>query len=170
MCTQLGHVYTVNRNAQCPVKIIFTTLNGKLKQRMDETMGEQYRRWKGVQMLEQPLQGLWRIETTPEPDQTNDHTRPTISKKDIIYLTADSPNMLESLCVERRSSRPRSTVRSLAASKRLSLLALPIKGSWCEYSLSESADGGYGTLDVACCAGWLLNDGYRVNSLVVLTA
>lgn len=85
MSTQLGHVYNVNRHSPNPVKLLCTPLNGKLKERMDGAGTGQHMRWKGITFSEKPLNALW---TGKEPE---------IEQDKVVYLTADSPNLLSSL-------------------------------------------------------------------------
>lgn len=113
MSTQLGHMYSVNRNAVSPVRIICTPLEGKLRHRMDTAGEGHHTRWKGVTFLNQAVNTLWSSQPYPAPAaiDTSDGTLgaegaatlaataslPRIDKESVIYLTADSPNVLSEL-------------------------------------------------------------------------
>lgn len=119
MSTQLAHVYNVNRNAVNSVNVIFTPLEGQLKQRMVEGRKGDYLRWKGLQVYEKPIEELWsdrkastvaNTEAAPRdaddkpasPGGSDVHGQNEASgclvhKEDVTYLTADSKNVLESL-------------------------------------------------------------------------
>lgn len=116
MSTQLAHVYNVNRNAVHSVNVIFTPLEGQLKQRMVEGRKGDYLRWKGLQVSEKPIEDLWSASEAPSvlPDTTEKQTEVSTStqseinvqtheiecrirKEDVIYLTADSEYTLSTL-------------------------------------------------------------------------
>lgn len=114
MSTQLAHVYNVNRNAVHSVKVIFTPLEGQLKQRMVEGRKGDYLRWKGMNVYEKRIEELWcpalsptansgdgnkqpDASSNPEPDGVTQEMADVIKKEDVIYLTADSKNVLSAL-------------------------------------------------------------------------
>lgn len=109
MSTQISHVYNVNRNAIHPVNVICTPLNGRLQERMDTVGRGVHNRWKGMAFLHDRLDSLWKEgasqEVSPiadsnaqsEPEAASPSTTVKIEQKDVIYLTADSPNTLEKL-------------------------------------------------------------------------
>lgn len=114
MSTQLAHVYNVNRTAVHSVNVIFTPLEGQLKQRMVEGRKGDYLRWKGLQVYEKPILDLWsdnratsaqvdvteneaEASTSTQNDSETPRREPSIRKEDVIYLTADSKNVLQTL-------------------------------------------------------------------------
>ena len=114
MSIQLGHVYSVNRTAAHPMEVIFTPLNGTLRERMDGTGGGHHLGWKHVTTLYTPLKSLWEPES-PAVDKTGTSDRSQkpdnalsqakgkqkvqlpVPKESVVYLTADSHNVLTEL-------------------------------------------------------------------------
>ncbi|KAG0146185.1 hypothetical protein CROQUDRAFT_77967 [Cronartium quercuum f. sp. fusiforme G11] len=81
---QLSHSYSVNRKSQIRfTELICTSFNGKLKQKM-ELNGNQHLRWKNFNFSEISLKDFIQ----------ND-------QQDVIYLTADSPNIITNIDTEK---------------------------------------------------------------------
>ncbi|XP_007907017.1 tRNA methyltransferase 10 homolog A isoform X1 [Callorhinchus milii] len=74
---QVHRCYAENRKAAHPVKLILTSHNGQLKKNMDENE-KGWVNWKGIVV-------------------TSEHFSEAIQKEDLVYLTSDSPNMLNEL-------------------------------------------------------------------------
>ena len=81
MSSQLTRCHSENRRSQKTVELFFTTLNGRLKERMETGLHGVHMRWRGVHVSDEPYQVV-----------LND-----IRPDDFIYLTADSPNVLHTL-------------------------------------------------------------------------
>jgi hypothetical protein len=124
MSTQLAHVYNANRHALRPINLIFTPLGGKLEKVMLEGRKGDYLRWKGLHILKTPLEALWApvdvpkldaagtivhnsdivgpVRVAEEPPIKEDEIPavnivPHVQKSQVIYLTADSKNVLSEL-------------------------------------------------------------------------
>ncbi|KAJ1662851.1 tRNA (guanine(9)-N(1))-methyltransferase [Coemansia sp. RSA 1813] len=79
VCSQVGRCYAANRQAQAPVDLHITRLHGKGKDRFDTAMA-QHHNW------------------DPQYISMEDSEYIELFAKDqLVYLTADSPNVIESL-------------------------------------------------------------------------
>ncbi|XP_048458705.1 RNA (guanine-9-)-methyltransferase domain-containing protein 2 [Rhincodon typus] len=74
---QIQRCYAENRKAAHPVRMYLTSHSGQLKKNMDEN-DKGWVNWKGITV-------------TPE------HVSEAIKKEDLVYLTSDSPNVLNDL-------------------------------------------------------------------------
>ncbi|TWW63704.1 RNA (guanine-9-)-methyltransferase domain-containing protein 2 [Takifugu flavidus] len=74
---QIQRCYAINRRAQHPVQFYVTSLGGQLKQSMDEK-DKGWVNWKDIS-----------FET--------EHYSEVLAKEELVYLTSDSPNVLEEL-------------------------------------------------------------------------
>ncbi|XP_072898517.1 tRNA methyltransferase 10 homolog A [Hemitrygon akajei] len=74
---QIQRCYAENRRATHPVKMFLTSHSGQLKKNMDEN-DKGWVNWKGITV-------------------TSNHFSEIIKKEDLIYLTSDSPNVLNEL-------------------------------------------------------------------------
>ncbi|XP_078479867.1 tRNA methyltransferase 10 homolog A-like [Lampetra planeri] len=74
---QIQRCYAENRRASQPVQFHLTSLGGQLKQSMDEK-DKGWVNWKGISI-------------------TTDHYIDVMAKDELVYLTSDSPNVLEEL-------------------------------------------------------------------------
>ncbi|KAH6653046.1 guanine-1-methyltransferase-domain-containing protein [Truncatella angustata] len=81
LSSQVTRSYSDNRTAQHPVHLCVSSFGGKLKQRFDTTLVGQYQKWKGITFAEDDFPEL-------EADDVD---------KSIVYLTADSPYVLDRL-------------------------------------------------------------------------
>ena len=113
MTTQLGHVYSVNRTSPNPTNVILTPLYGALRQRMDGPGQGHHLSWRRITTLHTPLHHLWApsppLSDNEESVQGSDAAPPQstangkqrvqlpLAKDSIIYLTADSQNVLTEL-------------------------------------------------------------------------
>ncbi|KZV70293.1 hypothetical protein PENSPDRAFT_651683 [Peniophora sp. CONT] len=117
LISQLSYSYSVNRRAQTPfTSILFTSLNGRTKARMDEMNDSGYSRWTSTEWWGEEFDDLWAedgslaepLATAPqlkslEPEAVHDlkpastSRRARATKSSIVYLTADSSDVLEEL-------------------------------------------------------------------------
>ncbi|XP_040887150.1 RNA (guanine-9-)-methyltransferase domain-containing protein 2 [Toxotes jaculatrix] len=74
---QIQRCYAENRRALHPVEFYLTSLGGQLKQSMDEK-DKGWVNWKGISFK-------------------TEHYSEVVAKEDLVYLTSDSPNVLEEL-------------------------------------------------------------------------
>lgn len=81
MSAQLTRCHAENRRGLKVVELFLTSLNGKLGERMERGMKGVHHRWKGVHVSAEPYEATF-----------ND-----IQSENLVYLTADSPNIIQSL-------------------------------------------------------------------------
>jgi len=81
MNTQLTRCHAENKKSLKPVDLYITSLDKRLGERMENAMQGMHHRWKGVQISTQPYQDVL-------SDVPSEH---------LVYLTADSPNVINSL-------------------------------------------------------------------------
>ncbi|KAK2860599.1 hypothetical protein Q7C36_004765 [Tachysurus vachellii] len=74
---QIQRCYAENRRAAHPVQFYITSHGGQLKQNMDE-INKGWVNWKDIHIKSEPFQEI-------------------LSKEDLVYLTSDSPNVLQEL-------------------------------------------------------------------------
>ncbi|RPB21515.1 hypothetical protein L211DRAFT_840703 [Terfezia boudieri ATCC MYA-4762] len=79
LSSQLTRSYSDNRNAQYQVQLYVTSLNKRLKQRMETTLKNHHKNWKRVKFCE------------------NDYEVTQENKDNLIYLSSDSDYTLEGL-------------------------------------------------------------------------
>ncbi|KAH8919597.1 hypothetical protein BT69DRAFT_1246252 [Atractiella rhizophila] len=109
---QLSYCYNHSRTTEKPFRIICTGLDGRTLDRLNGTLGGQHQSWHGFQWTSESLDWLWKKDPAPstsEPKPPDDvakavpresvkfDTIPTFSQQDVVYLTADSPNILTTL-------------------------------------------------------------------------
>jgi tRNA (guanine9-N1)-methyltransferase len=94
----LAYTYSANRHAAHTFSaLLFTSLNGKTKQKLDAMNDASYRRWSRTEWWEEGYDRLW---TTGQPPQSpteemNTQGSPApADRKNIVYLTADSSEEL----------------------------------------------------------------------------
>ena len=81
MNTQLTRCHAENKKSLKPVDLYITSLDKRLGERMETAMQGMHHRWKGVQISTQPYQDVL----------------PNVTSENLVYLTADSPNVINSL-------------------------------------------------------------------------
>jgi len=81
MSSQLSHCYAYNRRSLKTLDLWITSLCGRLGERMDTVMHGVHRKWRGIEVSSDGYDGLLN----------------TVAKEDLVYLTADSDNVIESL-------------------------------------------------------------------------
>ncbi|KAH8118661.1 guanine-1-methyltransferase-domain-containing protein [Phellopilus nigrolimitatus] len=102
---QLAYTYSANRKANCPfTSLLYTTLNGRLRTRLDGLNDAGYRRWTGTEWWEEGYDHLWAEKAEEsegkdgKPDETRKRNERSRSDKDkVVYLTADADEELEEL-------------------------------------------------------------------------
>lgn len=85
MNTQLTRCHAENKKSLKPVDLYITSLEKRLGERMETAMQGMHYRWKGVQISTQPYQDILQ----------------DVSSDNFVYLTADSPNVINSLDKEK---------------------------------------------------------------------
>jgi tRNA (guanine9-N1)-methyltransferase len=83
LCSQLAYTYSANRNASYPFSLLYTSLNGRTRDRLEAMNNAAYSRWTKTEWWPDSYERLWSSETDV--------------KKSIVYLTADSTEELEEL-------------------------------------------------------------------------
>jgi tRNA (guanine9-N1)-methyltransferase len=81
MSSQLTRCHSENRRSQNTVELFFTTLNGRLQERMETNLHGVHLRWRGVHASTDSYQAVLK----------------DVALHDFVYLTADSPNVLHTL-------------------------------------------------------------------------
>ncbi|KIY73927.1 hypothetical protein CYLTODRAFT_341124 [Cylindrobasidium torrendii FP15055 ss-10] len=82
LTTQLAYVYSSNRNSAYPFRLIFTSINGRTKQRLESFSDAAHTRWKGTEWWEEGYEKLWA--------NTSDVEEVKAIKRQVVYLTADT--------------------------------------------------------------------------------
>lgn len=105
LTSQLAYTYSANRSAPCAFSfLLFTSLNGRTKQRLDVMNDASYRRWSNTEWWEEGYERIWTHLSSSSSDQPpNEPTSvpadcngppPTPDTSDprdsVVYLTADS--------------------------------------------------------------------------------
>src|ERR1700755_93159 len=81
MSSQLTRCHAVNKRSLKPVELSITSLNGRLGQRMESELKGVHHRWKRVNISADPYETVFK----------------DIEPENLIYLTADSDNVIQSL-------------------------------------------------------------------------
>ncbi|KAH0839773.1 guanine-1-methyltransferase-domain-containing protein [Lanmaoa asiatica] len=102
LTSQLAYTYSANRHAAHAFSaLIFTSLNGRTKQRLDAINDAGYRRWSRTEWWEGDYDRLWTEPSEPlqSPSEAEDAQgslalAAQADRKNIVYLTADSSEEL----------------------------------------------------------------------------
>lgn len=103
LTSQLAYTYSANRHAACAFSVLlFTSLNGRTKQRLDAINDAGYRRWSRTEWWEEGYDRLWTELPSQRPqspsEKTNTEVCPALpaqaDRENIVYLTADSSEEL----------------------------------------------------------------------------
>ncbi|VDC04137.1 unnamed protein product [Peniophora sp. CBMAI 1063] len=117
LISQLSYSYSTNRRSRTPfTSILFTSLNGRTKARMDDMNDAGYRRWAATEWWQGEFNDLWvengqpadpvaiapqqdaaEVQDAQDPDAAPMSTRARAPKASVVYLTADSSDVLEEL-------------------------------------------------------------------------
>ena len=120
LTSQLAYTYSANRKAVRPfASLLFTSLDGRTKERMDGMNNSAYKRWVGAEWWEEGYKRLWegklhleegtteakeRSEESVEAEGIEREMKPPkqrqpskAEKKTVVYLTADSEEELTEL-------------------------------------------------------------------------
>lgn len=100
--SQLAYTYSANKNAAFPFELIFTSLNGKTKERLDSLEDSGYKRWSKTEWWQEGFERLWSAQPTadqsPTGDPSEDPQGPSADvRQKVVYLTADSEEELTEL-------------------------------------------------------------------------
>jgi tRNA (guanine9-N1)-methyltransferase len=82
MGQQINQSYGLLKQAKLQPKLLITSFGGRIKQKLDSSGDGDYKRWKKIEFEEKAL-----------PDLLEER----VKAEEVIYLTADSPNVLETL-------------------------------------------------------------------------
>ncbi|KAI6034942.1 guanine-1-methyltransferase-domain-containing protein [Pisolithus orientalis] len=109
LTSQLAYTYSTNRRAPHAFSsLLFTSINGRTKERLDAMNDAGYRRWSNTEWWEESYERIWTRSLSPsqspscEPtdapaaDSTSTETDTTADadelRKSVVYFTADSEN------------------------------------------------------------------------------
>lgn len=97
MTSQIGFCYSSNRAATSPVHILASSFTGNLADRINSKQSA-FTSWRSFEWWTEPYSDLW---TAPEERKIDigsmkGEKRKRVRKEDVIYLTGDSENVLES--------------------------------------------------------------------------
>ena len=96
--SQLSFCYSTNRSTPNPVPFLITSLNGRLKARMDSANRKAHESWRDVEWWEEGYQELWKDDGAEvDLGHMKGKKRSRSRREDVVYLTADSPNVLSEL-------------------------------------------------------------------------
>jgi tRNA (guanine9-N1)-methyltransferase len=121
LCSQLAYVYSVNRRSSNPFQsLLFTSLNGRTLARLEKLNNAGYKRWANTEWWTESYDRLWAQDSTgPAPggggssggaiseedcaedngddNNTEEPLATPVSRDRVVYLTADSTEVLEEL-------------------------------------------------------------------------
>lgn len=87
MTSQLTRCHSENKTAKHPCSLIITGWNAKIADRFHSVFKDQQRNWAGVQFLDHDYLDA----------STGQSAVPGVSKEDLVYLSADSENTIETI-------------------------------------------------------------------------
>ncbi|KAH9006863.1 guanine-1-methyltransferase-domain-containing protein [Lactarius hatsudake] len=92
LCSQLAYVYSTNRRSPNPFRsLLFTSLSGRTLSRLEKLNDAGYKRWAGTEWWPESYDKLW------TRDPTEAQLPIPVSRDRVVYLTADSSEVLEEL-------------------------------------------------------------------------
>ena len=112
LCSQLTYTYSANRKASYPFSLLFTSLSGRIKTRLENNGAN---RWDEVEWWTEGYEHLWTLSERPvqgqAPDMTcmdepktlestsllNARAQAKSSKDTVVYITADSAEELSEI-------------------------------------------------------------------------
>jgi tRNA (guanine9-N1)-methyltransferase len=121
LCSQIAYVYSVNRRSSNPFRsLLFTSLNGRTLSRLEKLNNAGYKRWAGTEWWTESYDKLWVQDSSgPAPgdggcsggaaseedcaedngddNNTEELLATPVSRDRVVYLTADSTEVLEEL-------------------------------------------------------------------------
>ena len=121
LCSQLAYVYSINRRSSNPFRaLLFTSLNGRTLSRLEKQNDAGYKRWTGTEWWSESYDRLWSQDSVgsalgeggssegaaseedcAEDNENDDHPEKLlatpVSRDRVVYLTADSTEVLEEL-------------------------------------------------------------------------
>lgn len=116
LCSQLAFTYSANRRSPTPIKsLLFTSLDGRTRERLDSLNDAGYRRWAGTEWWSESYERLWQESKDTAPEAAKgagdssgsadgvdakegaQGARAVAPQESVVYLTADSPEELEEL-------------------------------------------------------------------------
>jgi len=93
LTSQLAYTYSANRRSLTPFSsLLFTSLNGRTKSRLDAINDAGHKRWTNTQWWEEGYDRIWA--STPDSHDGDD---PEARRASVVYLTADSEEELMEL-------------------------------------------------------------------------
>ncbi|KAH9062743.1 guanine-1-methyltransferase-domain-containing protein [Lactarius vividus] len=112
LCSQLAYVYSTNRRSPNPFRsLLFTSLNGRTLSRLEKLNDAGYKRWAGTEWWPESYDRLWTRDSTEavprdgeevecedsKSDEQAEQLSIPVSRDQVVYLTADSSEVLEEL-------------------------------------------------------------------------
>lgn len=102
LSSQLAYTYSANRVASYPFTLLFTSLGGRVLERLESLNDAGYKRWTETQWWTEGYERLWTsnftaIANTPQTEGENSHVPITCAKESVVYLTADAEETLSEL-------------------------------------------------------------------------
>ncbi|KAI5119595.1 hypothetical protein M0805_005765 [Coniferiporia weirii] len=98
LSSQLAYTYSANRRATCPFSsLLFTSVNGRLRARLDGENDAGYRRWTNTEWWEDGYECLWTEGADASKETLGNKEKTRGEKEKVVYLTADASDELEEL-------------------------------------------------------------------------
>jgi tRNA (guanine9-N1)-methyltransferase len=101
LSSQLAYTYSANRVASYPFTLLFTSLGGRLLERLESLNDAGYKRWSETEWWTEGYECLWAPETATANDSQAERGTPDRSivcaKETVVYLTADAEGTLSEL-------------------------------------------------------------------------
>lgn len=94
LTSQLAYTYSANRRSHTPfTSLLFTSLNGRTKERLDGINDAGHKRWTNTEWWEEGYDRIW----TPKSDPRDGDEDLDVRRASVVYLTADSEEELMEL-------------------------------------------------------------------------